>query len=56
MRSGEPILVGGDNLGPLASGGVSSVPIGCDNGVLDLVTGKENGWIYYFSRENLHPL
>lgn len=28
MHSGEPIPVGGDSLGPLASGGVSSVPIG----------------------------
>ena len=28
MQSGEPILVGGDTVGPLASGGVSSVPLG----------------------------
>ena len=44
----EPIYLGVHSCGP-APGAFT----GGDS--LDLISGKENGWIYFFSRENLRP-
>ena len=47
-HEGEPIFLGVHSCGP-APAMVS------DRGSIDLIAGSENGWIYYFVRENLHP-